>query len=263
LEHAAPAEPAATILLIRDGTNGLEVFMLVRHHESDFAAGALVFPGGRVDDTDYDLARDPTMCPAPRPDTHFRIAAIRETFEECGVLLAKPLGSDAVVSGGQLRDIEAKYRADLNGGKISFDTILRDSGLSPAQDALAHYAHWITPANRRKRYDTQFYLAEAPASHIAEHDGHEAVASMWIRPCDALAGAETGRYKLVFATLKNLEKLARRSCVADALAMARASVVVTVQPKATKIDETRRKLVIPVEAGYGGPEFIVDVPPAS
>jgi len=263
MEQAAPAEPAATILLIRDGARGLEVFMVVRHHRIDFASGALVFPGGRVDAADHDLARDATLCPDPRADTHFRVAAMRETFEECGVLLAKPLGSDALVSGDQLRLIERRYRDDLNAGKISFGTILRETGLRPATEVLAHYAHWVTPANQRKRYDTQFYLTEAPASHLAAHDGQEAVDSMWIRPAEALAGTAAGRFKLVFATLKNLEKLARRSCVADALAMARASMVVTVQPKASRIDDTRRKLLIPIEAGYGGPEFIVDVPPAS
>ena len=261
-EPATP-RPAATILLIRDGRQGLEVFMVVRHHQIDFASGALVFPGGRVDPGDHDLAADTSLVPQPRWDMPFRIAAIRETFEECGVLLARPLGQDRLVTGAELRVIEDAHRAALNKGQVDFATVLNSHGLVPATDRLEHYAHWITPANQPKRYDTQFYLVEAPAEHLAVHDGHESVDSLWIRPAQALADTEAGKFKLVFATMKNLEKLARRSCVADALAMAKASMVVTVQPKSTRLDGIRRKLVIPVEAGYGGPEFIVDVPPAS
>ena len=106
-------------------------------------------------------------------------------------------------------------------------------------------------------------MAEAPAAHVAVHDGHESVDSIWISPQDALTGTEEGRYVLVFATQMNLKKLARYATVAEAMDAARSSTVVTVQPRATKLDETRRKLLIPIEAGYGGSEFIVDLPPAS
>lgn len=259
----AIARPAATILLIRDGNQGLEVFMVVRHHQIDFAGGALVFPGGRVDKGDHTLAANRAFVPNPTEDMPFRIAAIRETFEECGVLLARPAGTDRLVNAEELLLIEQRHRARLAGGDISFETVLAENRLLPAPDLLEHYAHWITPSQQPKRYDTQFYLVVAPAEHLAVHDGHESVDSIWIRPAQALADTQTGRFKLVFATLKNLEKLARRSCVADAMATARSSMVVTVQPKSAKVDDLRRKLIIPVEAGYGGPEFIVDIPPAS
>jgi 8-oxo-dGTP pyrophosphatase MutT (NUDIX family) len=259
----AIARPAATILPIRDGARGLEVFMVVRHHQIDFASGALVFPGGRVDRGDHTLAANPIFCPEPTRDMAFRIAAIRETFEECGILLARPLGTDRLVDAQELQAIEARHRAPLAAGEIGFDIVLAENRLMPATDLLVHYAHWITPNHQPKRYDTQFYLVAAPAEHLAAHDGHESVDSVWIRPAQALAETEAGRFKLVFATMKNLEKLARRSCVADAMAMARASMVVTVQPKSAPLDDGRRKLIIPVEAGYGGPEFIVDIPPAS
>ena len=126
-----------------------------------------------------------------------------------------------------------------------------------------HFAHWITPANQRKRYDTQFFLAEAPAEHLAVHDGHEAVESIWITPAQALAGADEGQFKLVFATAKNLEKLGRSRTVNSAMDAATNSRVVTVQPRATKLAGSRRMLHIPEEAGYGGAEFVVDLPPAS
>jgi 8-oxo-dGTP pyrophosphatase MutT (NUDIX family) len=263
----AVARPAATILLLRDGADGLEVFMVVRHHAIDFASGALVFPGGRVDRGDHEVAAQPALCPNPNglpvADMAFRIAAIRETFEECGVLLARPAGSDRLVDPGRLTAIEAAHRAKLAAGDIGFDRVLAEHELLPATDLLVHYAHWITPSHQPKRYDTQFFLAAAPAEHLAVHDGSESVDSVWISPRQALADTEAGRFKLVFATMKNLEKLSRHATVAEALATARASRVATVQPRSTKIDATRRKLIIPAEAGYGGPEFIVDLPPAS
>ena len=255
------ARPAATILLLRDGPDGLEVFMVVRHHAIDFASGALVFPGGRVEDSDHAFAA--AIGAEDIAATAFRLAAIRETFEECGVLLARPRGSDALIGADELRLVEDEHRAKLNAGAIGFDAILSAHALHPATDQLVHYAHWITPAHQPKRYDTQFFLAEAPAEHIAVHDGHESVDSIWITPQAALDGTGAGRFKLVFATQMNLIKLARHATVAEAMANARASTVVTVQPRATKLDATRRKLLIPIEAGYGGSEFIVDLPPAS
>ena len=261
MAQEAVARPAATILLLRDGAKGLEVFMVVRHHAIDFASGALVFPGGRVEDSDHALA---VQLGVPDPaSAAFQLAAIRETFEECGVLLARPAFCPVLIGAETLRRVEDEHRAALNAGKIAFGTILAAHGLEPAADLLVHYAHWITPANQPKRYDTQFFLAEAPAEHVAVHDGHESVDSIWITPQDALKGTEEGRYKLVFATQMNLAKLARSATVAEALAAARASTVVTVLPRSTKLDDTRRKLLIPEEAGYGGSEFIVDLPPAS
>ena len=261
MAQEAVARPAATILLLRDGANGLEVFMVVRHHAIDFASGALVFPGGRVEDSDHALA---VQLGAPDPAAGaFQLAAIRETFEECGVLLARPAFCPVLIGAETLRRVEDAHRAPLNAGTIAFGTILAEHNLQPATDLLVHYAHWITPANQPKRYDTHFFLAEAPAEHVAVHDGHESVDSIWISPNDALKGTEEGRYKLVFATQMNLQKLARSATVAEALAAAQASQVVTVLPRSTKLDDTRRKLLIPEEAGYGGSEFIVDLPPAS
>jgi 8-oxo-dGTP pyrophosphatase MutT (NUDIX family) len=261
------ARPAATILLLRDGPDGIEAFMVVRHHAIAFAAGALVFPGGRVEEADHDLAGRAADCPNPDGlDTRalaFRVAAIRETFEECGVLLARPYGSDALLDAVTLKRLEDQHRAALNAGSIGFDAVLESEGLLPAPDLLVHFAHWITPSNQPKRYDTHFFLAEAPPEHLAVHDGGEAVESIWITPAQALADTEAGRFKLVFATAKNLEKLGRSSTVREAMATARASRVVTVQPKGTRLEGTKRLLRIPEEAGYGGSEFIVDLLPAS
>ena len=263
----ATARPAATVLLLRDGPDGVEVFMVVRHHAIDFAGGALVFPGGRVEEADYELAVRPADCPNPDglnvDALAFRIAAIRETFEECGVLLGRPHGSPDLIDGATLRRLEDQHRAALNAGSIGFDAVLGSEGLWPAPDLLVHFAHWITPANQPKRYDTHFFLAEAPAAHLAVHDGQEAVESVWITPTRALADTDAGKFKLVFATARNLEKLGRSRTVREAMAAARAAKVVTVQPKGTKLEGGKRLLRIPEEAGYGGSEFVVDFMPAS
>ena len=229
-----PARPASTVLLLRDGRQGLEVFMVVRHHQIDFASGALVFPGGRVEASDLVLAGG---------DAHgaFRIAAIRETWEECGVLLAAP-GAAPAAEG-------------------DFAAMLAARGLQPDQDALAHFAHWITPVAVPKRFDTHFFLAAAPADQDAVHDGGEAVDSVWIRPLDALAEAEAGTKKIVFPTRMNLNKLARSTSVAEAFAAARARPVVTVQPIQRDAPEGRY-LRIPIEADYGGEEFLAGDPPS-
>src|ERR1700733_1825285 len=112
----ATASPAATIMLLRDGPAGLEVFMVVRHHEIDFAAGALVFPGGRVEDADHDIAAGdcPNLGRLTTKALAFRIAAIRETFEECGVLLARPHGSDRLIDAATLKRLEDQHRGALN-----------------------------------------------------------------------------------------------------------------------------------------------------
>jgi 8-oxo-dGTP pyrophosphatase MutT (NUDIX family) len=263
----AVARPAATILLLRDGADGMEVFMVVRHHAIDFASGAIVFPGGRVDEGDHALAAYPGLCPNPEhltpEDLAFRVAAIRETYEECGVLLARPRGQDGLISGRALMSLDTAHRADLAAGSIGFDRVLADNTLVAAPDLLIPFAHWITPSHQPKRYDTKFFLTIAPDEHLAVHDGEESVDSLWIRPSQVLEDKEAGRFKLVFATEMNVRKLTRYTTVADTIAAARAEPVVTVLPRVSKLDGTRRRLTIPIEAGYGASEFIVDNPPAS
>jgi 8-oxo-dGTP pyrophosphatase MutT (NUDIX family) len=161
------ARPAATIVLLRDGADGLEVFMVVRHHAIDFASGALVFPGGRVEEDDAALAADTALCRNPSgldvDAMAFRIAAIRETFEECGVLFARPDRGTALIDGAALLAVERQYRASVAEGRLSFAALLSACHLLPATDLLTHFAHWVTPRNQPKRYDTHFFLAETSA----------------------------------------------------------------------------------------------------
>jgi len=226
---------------------------VVRHREIEFAGGALVFPGGRVEEADAELARND-------PLGAFRVAGIRETFEECGVLLARPRGEADLVSAERLVAVADRHHAALLRNERSLPEALAAEGLEPATDALAHWAHWITPASRSKRFDTHFFLAAAPPDQLAVHDGLESVESVWIAPARAVAEADAGKRRLVFATRKNLEKLARHATVADALAAARAATVVRVQPEMVRAGEGWR-IRIPVEADYGGDTFeVLDAP---
>ena len=243
--------PAATIMLVRDGADGQEVFMVVRHHQIDFASGALVFPGGKLDAGDRDPAiRARCDCEGVLGDDELaiQVAAIREAFEECGVLLARPKGDDRFVDAARLEKLDA-WRDRLHKGKASMVEFLEQEDLHLACDALIPFAHWITPSMMPRRFDTYFYLAAAPADHVPVHDGHENVDSIWIRPADALKDAEEKRRTVIFPTRMNIEKLGRSGNVADAIAAARAGKVVTVEPKVGE-KEGVKMLFIPEEADY-------------
>jgi 8-oxo-dGTP pyrophosphatase MutT (NUDIX family) len=246
-------------MLLREGDDGMEVFMIVRHHESDVHAGALVFPGGRVDPEDHDLAVDATVFPAQTgvdaTMATLLVAAVRETFEECGVLLARARGEEALVSAARLREIEAAHRAVMISGKRTFGAILAAENLVLAPDTMVYFANWITPERRAKRFDTHFFLAAAPSDQVALHDGVEAVDSVWISPGSALECAKAGTYDLRFPTQMNLQKLGRHSLSAAAMDAARATRVVTVMTKQERTGNGVRVLRIPLEADYGGELF--------
>ena len=186
----------------------------------------------------------------------FRIAAIRETFEESGILLARPKGSKALVDAKRAGEIEAAHRADLNDRKTTFLKVLTDNGMMLALDELVPYAHWITPEGMPKRFDTWFFLAAAPPDQLGAHDGKESTDSIWVSPREALAGGETGRFKLPFPTTRNLIKLGKQGHVKAALDDSRGKSIVTVMPVMTRLNGGRQ-LRIPKEAGYDGELFEV------
>ena len=251
--------PAATLLLVRAAAAGPEVLMVRRHDASSFAAGALVFPGGAVqaeDALEGVRARcrgldgwDPALAAAA-------VAAIRESFEECGVLLARRAGTGASIAGAEHGALVERYQVRVAHDASAWLEMLRAEDLELACDQLVRFAHWITPATRPKRFDTQFFVAAAPRDQAAVHDRREAVDAIWLRPADVIAGADDGRYRLVFATRMNLLKLAASATVDAALAAARASRIVTVTPRQEQRDGGSF-LCIPLEAGYG-----VDAVPA-
>jgi 8-oxo-dGTP pyrophosphatase MutT (NUDIX family) len=260
--EAVVPRPASTILLLRDGPNReIEVFMMVRHYEIDFNSGALVFPGGSVDKGDQEIIQNPELYRGGEgldvSALSFRIAAIRETFEESGILLARPRGSNALIDAKRASQIEAAHRTALCEGKITFRKVLTDSGGLLALDELVPYAHWITPEGVPKRFDTWFFLAAAPPEQVGAHDGKESTDSIWLSPREALAGGESGRFKLPFPTTRNLIRLGKQPGVGAALDDAGGRPIVTVMPVVTKVNGGRQ-LRIPLEAGYDGELFEIN-----
>ena len=252
------ARPASTVVILRDGAGGIEVFMVVRHHQIDFASGALVFPGGKVDAEDSDAAWGELAPNAPNaPDRSFFVAAGRETFEEAGLVLARRRGTQEMVDADGAHRLVETYRAALLKGDTTFVDIVRKENLSLAADLMVPFAHWITPEVVPKRFDTHFFLIAAPVVQLGAHDGGESVEGLWITPQQALSEAKAGTRTLVFATRMNLEKLARYRTVAEAVEITRSRPVVTVMPKAMKTPEGR-KLQIPAEADYGVTEVFVE-----
>jgi len=262
MSEPAAARPASTVLLLRDNAAAgeIDVFMMVRHHQIEFNSGALVFPGGSIDMSDREIAAHPELYSGGGLDAEalgFRIAGVRETFEESGILLARPKGSDVPIDAGRARQIEAAHRADLCEGKTAFLEIVAGNDLVLALDALVPYAHWITPEGMPKRFDTWFFLAAAPPDQLGAHDGRESTDSIWVSAREALAGGDSGRFKLPFPTTRNLIRLGKQATVASALQDARGMDIVAVMPVMTRTADGGRQLRIPREAGYDGEVFEV------
>jgi 8-oxo-dGTP pyrophosphatase MutT (NUDIX family) len=244
----ASVVPAATILLLRDEP-AFEVLMVKRHHQIDFAAGALVFPGGKTHASDHGPAwefRSLAWKETPTSQRALRIAAIREAYEETGILLARH--DDGSPFRGD--DQAAALRADIVAAPEGFLTLLADLGLVLDLAALTVFARWITPKMMPKRFDTWFFLAAAPADQLAQCDGWETVDAEWIEPTEALRLGAAGERSVIFPTRMNLKLLAEASNAAEAVSAANARDLVTVEPK--MIDgPAGRFLVIPSDAGYG------------
>ena len=248
-----PIRLAATVLLLRDAQD-FEVLMVRRHYQIDFASGALVFPGGKANDEDADPAWEALS------DGDFtgdeltsRIAAVREAFEESGILLARPSaarGTGApLVSAAEVEPLD-HLRGPIDRREESFLAMIRNNSLVLAPDCLMHFAHWVTPAMMPKRFDTHFYLAPTPPDQVASHDGRETTDTVWINPGTAFDQACSGEAKIIFPTRMVLGKLAEASSVTDAASRFENMDIVTVEPELGKDDEGKPVLRIPAEAGY-------------
>jgi 8-oxo-dGTP pyrophosphatase MutT (NUDIX family) len=251
MNEIAVPRPAATILLLRQRAAGIEVLMTKRHTAAGFAAGALVFPGGKVDAADaalLDRARGLAERRLPAPP--FWVAGVRETFEECGLLLARHRGEEAIVAQGELDALVEEH----GGGPAGFARLLEAGEHELATDLLVPFSHWITPKDRPKRFDTHFFLAPAPDDQEPLVDGHEATELVWVDPSLALEEADAGRYSLVFATRLNLWRLAQSRTIEAAMAAARESTIVTVCPELVERPDGPY-FRVPEDAGYGAAEF--------
>jgi 8-oxo-dGTP pyrophosphatase MutT (NUDIX family) len=246
-KEPADTKSAATILLLRDAPE-FQVLMVKRHHQIDFASGALVFPGGKTHAGD----QDPTWADHTTGWDQFddeqrtlRIGAIREAYEEAGILLAEGLdGSDFA------EVCDPQVRSAVDRGERAFIDVVRDLGVRLRLDALAVFARWITPAMMPKRFDTWFYAVRAPADQVAAADGREAVDAEWIAPAEILRLEAAGERTVIFPTRMNVQLLAEASSAQDCVARAQARTLVTVLPKVEMRGEARF-LVLPPDAGYG------------
>ncbi len=243
-----PPASAATILLVRDEPE-FQVLMVRRHHQIDFASGALVFPGGRTHAGDAEPAWRERLSPPSAisdPLCALKIAALREAYEESGVLLARR--SDGAPFAGDERADAA--REAIAADRRTFLGLISELDLVLELDDLAVFARWITPAMMPKRFDTWFFLAQAPAGQLARCDGSETVDAEWIAPAEAIRLGDAGQRKVIFPTRMNLKLLGEAKDSADALVRARARRLVTVEPRLAD-GPNGRILVIPSDAGYG------------
>ena len=252
-KQPAATRLSATILLLRDGQDLLEVFMVERHHKIDFAEGALVFPGGKVEETDAAVELAPYCRGADSSSADhntLRVAAIRETFEECGVLLARQRGEESLIDGTRLASISRDHQDALQKAERTMLEVVHDENLELAFDLLVPFAHWITPEFMPKRFDTHFFLVAAPSDQLAVHDGYESVDSLWTTIPRALELEKSGQRTIIFPTLENLKKLGRSDSVEEALDAARRDTIVTVLPTFSKAEDGTMMMEIPEAAGY-------------
>jgi 8-oxo-dGTP pyrophosphatase MutT (NUDIX family) len=237
----AAARPSASIILVRDASEGLETFMVRRHARSPVAPSAYVFPGGtvRADDIDFDcadadrLARllsDRSNTPVEaREASAFFVCAIRELFEEAGVLLATSsegsLLQVARADVGLQEQLEAT-RLALQTNQLSLAEALQRFKCRSAFDALMPFSHWVTPDLMAARFDAWFFVAQMPGRQEALHGTIETSEGVWVRPSDVL----DGDYHVVYATAQHLRRLAPFSRVTDLLEFARQKSIRKVHP---------------------------------
>lgn len=244
-----PARDAATVVLLRDSPAGPEVYLLRRKASMAFAAGAYVFPGGSVDPRDTDRA---LTWAGPSPAAWARAlgsdertarglvcAAVRETFEESGVLLAGP-GPEAVVADTTGADWEAD-RLALIDRTLSFADFLARRDLVLRTDLLTAWAHWVTPEVEPRRFDTRFFVAALPAGQRTREVGGEADQVCWSRPAWALEQARAGKIFLMPPTYTTLRELAAYPDSTAVLAAERE--IVRVLPRVVEVDGEVRLVV--------------------
>lgn len=251
--------PAATVTLVRDSDDGLEVLMLQRNLRSGFMPGMFLFPGGALDESDS--SREAYACCAGLDEAAanrilgvaggglaYWVAAVRESFEEAGILLARD-ARGAMLALDEAARIERfrAYRRDLNRGACDFAAVIAAENLRIAAGDLVYFSHWITPHGAPRRYDTRFFVARAPEAQDALHDDLETIAFRWIHPAAALAAHARGEFNMRTPTLKTLELFAQYPD-ADSLivAMRELKEIPAILPR---IAEDGRRL-LPGEPGY-------------
>ncbi|MEY2571439.1 MAG: hypothetical protein QOE63_1789 [Acidimicrobiaceae bacterium] len=220
-DGVVPIRPAATVLLLRDGERGLEVLLLRRTTEAVFSPGAHVFPGGAVDDADrapdaaavcggFTDAAASAALGIEDGGLAYYVAAVRECFEEAGVLLAR-----GAIDGARVRfdgpAVVARFdehRRRVHAGTLTLADVCGREAIDLSVDELLPFGHWITPAGGPRRYDTRFFITTAPPAQEPSHDEHETTAHGWHRPADVLDAHRRGEVDLILPTQRTLELIA-------------------------------------------------------
>jgi 8-oxo-dGTP pyrophosphatase MutT (NUDIX family) len=251
--------PAATVILLRDSDAGPEVLLLARHARSEFLPDMYVFPGGRVEDEDHLLAErvaglsraaaSARLGTVPAEQAlGFFVAGVRETYEESGILLARRRGSSELLDAASAEAL-SRHRLAVQQGEASFRDLVLGEDLVLAAELLSVHAHWITPEDSPRRFDTIFFAAVTPPGQAALHDGVELTDHVWLRPEQGLAEFRAGRRQMIIPTWANLETLSGFASAAATLAASRARPIVPILPVVVERDGVRA-VVIPENAGY-------------
>lgn len=274
LAASVPIRPAATVMLVRDGDAGLEVFMLQRTGSAAFARNAYVFPGGRVDGTDH-AAEFEAVCDEDDAAASARlglesgglawlVATVRECFEEAGVLLAGPVGSPAAIDFDtpELQQRFTAARHAVHSGDLGLGALCVAEGLELQTERIHFVDHWVTPVGESRRFDTRFFLTRAPAGQEPLHDDSETVASTWVRPADALERAHTREWRLLPPTISSLNTLVPHADAAAAIDWAaRLPRPVPMMPRLVVDAENRFAGILrPGDDGYDQqpiPEYVI------
>lgn len=246
---ARPADPrpAATTVLLRDGPSAdIEALLMRRHRQSGFVPGAWVFPGGRVDSADsapalYERIRGLATDPVPRGA--FWTAALRELFEETGVLLARTPEGDWAPAASSDGGMEARRRAVMDDESSIMD-VLQELDLVLDAEPMVHIAHWVTPVAEPRRYDTHFFAVPLPEDREAAPDAREMTDALWVSPDDALGRFQDGDLPMVFPTVRTLESLQGYDSVEHALDSFRHRTVRRILPRLVR---TERGVAIQVD----------------
>jgi len=258
--------PASTVILLRDSSSGPEVLLLARHARSEFLPDNYVFPGGRVEAEDLELAErvagltrgeaSARLGTVPADQAlGFFVAAIRETYEESGILLARRRSRTELLDADAAAAL-ARHRLDVQNGDASFRELVLGEDLVLAAELLSVHAHWITPEMSPIRFDTIFFATQTPQGQKALHDGVELTDHVWLRPEEALADFRAKRRQMILPTWANLETLSGFPSAARALEASRVRPVVPILPVMVESDG-RKRVVIPPNSGYESIEELV------
>jgi 8-oxo-dGTP pyrophosphatase MutT (NUDIX family) len=221
---------AATLVLLRDGAAGLEVFCVERNRKSGFMAGALVFPGGKVDEGDRDPAWEGLLMP-PREGVRkdVALAACRESLEEAAIL---------PVNGAITHVAALTLRQALAIGPDELRSALAAQGLTIDLSSLVPFARWVTPEAEVRRFDARFFMLRAPEGQDGAHDTYETMASFWATPNEVLARFDARDIQMAPPTHRTLELLSTRATVDEALADAETACLDPIRPVLINYDST-------------------------